>query len=182
VPYHRFTTADGTSMAISDRHWLVANGVLTSPDEVKVGDELTTQAGPQAVASVEYKVELGAYHVITPSGFYFVDGVLATTYVDHVPYSVWRVFADGYIHLRYLLGVPIVPEGEGALPLFAVFQLEALGVPKVLMTAAWPLTVLAVMGSELVNKLVSVAPAAALVPTGATVLALSMARAKAKAH
>ena len=176
--YYRFTTANGTSMAISDRHWLIANGKPTPPPDVAVGDILSTQWGPQAVASIDTDAkEAGLYHVVTPSGRYYVDGVLATTYVDHVPYAVWRVFADGYIHLRYLLGAPIVPDGKGVLPLFAVLDV----LPDAVASTAWPLTVLCIMASEIVNKLVSVAPAV-LLPAGATALALSMGRAKAKAH
>ena len=158
--------------------WLISNGELTPPAKVAIGDVLSTEWGPQAVESIDANsVETGWYHIITPSGRYFVDGVLATTYVDHVPYAVWRIFADGYIHLRYLLGAPIVPDGKGVLPLFAVLDV----LPDAVASTAWPLTVLCIMASEIVNKLVSVAPAV-LLPAGATALALSMGRAKAKVH
>ena len=175
--YHRITTAKGAlSMAIHERHHLLVNGQVTSPEKVAVGDEVMTEWGVQTVESVKMTKEQGAYHVQTPSGFYYVDGIVATTYVDFVPYPVWRLFADGYIYLRYLIGIPIVPEGEGVLPIFAIFGvLDAMGVPHAVTTAAWPFTVLCVMMSEIFNKIVATVTsggaAAALVPLGATAIA-----------
>ena len=175
--YHRITTAKGAlSMAIHERHSLIVNGQVTSPEKVAVGDEVMTETGPQKVQSITIADERGAYHVQTPSGFYYVDGIVATTYVDFVPYPVWRLFADGYIYLRYLIGIPIVPEGEGVLPIFAIFGvLDAMGVPHAVTTAAWPFTVLCVMMSEIFNKIVATVTsggaAAALVPLGATAIA-----------
>ena len=94
--------------------------------------------------------EAGVYTIITPSGTYFVDGVASTTYVAYIPYTVWRIFADGYIHLRYLLGAPIVASGEGLLPLFPQYELlEMLNLPEPLMFMLWPLTLFASVAAEL---------------------------------
>ena len=104
--------------------------------------------------------EAGVYTIITPSGTYYVDGVASTTYVAYIPYTVWRIFADGYIHLRYLLGAPIVASGEGVLPLFAQYELlEILSLPEPLMFMLWPLTLLTTVAAELVNKVLELSPA-----------------------
>lgn len=62
----------------------------------------------------------GAYHPVTPSGTYYVDGILASTYVSYVPRRVWDVFGNSYIVLRYHLGLPLHADGKDsrAMPLF----------------------------------------------------------------
>jgi hypothetical protein len=160
MEYYRFTTAAGTSMAVSKRHHIFANGVRTAPEKVVVGDMLTTESGAEEVATITKAYEAGVYTIITPSGTYFVDGVASTTYVAYIPYTVWRIFADGYVHLRYLLGAPIVASGEGLLPLFAQYELlEMLNLPEPLMFMLWPLTLLTTVAAELVNKVVASTPA-----------------------
>jgi hypothetical protein len=160
MEYYRFTTAAGTSMAVSKRHHIFANGVRTAPEKVVVGDMLTTESGAEEVATITKAYEAGVYTIITPSGTYYVDGVASTTYVAYIPYTVWRIFADGYVHLRYLLGAPIVASGEGLLPLFAQYELlEMLNLPEPLMFMLWPLTLLTTVAAELVNKVVASTPA-----------------------
>jgi hypothetical protein len=160
MEYYRFQTAAGKSMAVSKRHNIFANGVRIAPEKVVIGDMLTTTDGTEAVVKITKGNEAGVYTIITPSGTYFVDGVASTTYVAYIPYTVWRIFADGYIHLRYMLGAPIVASGEGVLPLFAQYEiLEILNLPEPLMFSLWPLTLLITVAAELANKLVTSAPA-----------------------
>jgi len=155
MDFYRFETTEGTSVAISRRHQLIVNGERTSPEAVVVGDVLSTENGPQRVSTVKVRRELGIYHITTPSGLYYVDGVLATTYVAFIPYPVWRVFSDGYLHLRYSLGMPLLPDGEGALPMFAHYAaLDMLDLPEPLLQALWPLTVTLSVVAELANSLV----------------------------
>jgi len=154
--YYRLTTANGTSVAISARHHLLANGALMAPEKLAVGDMLSTESGPQRLAHVTRVTEAGIYHIITPSGTYYVDGVACTTWVAYIPHFAWRIFADGYAHLRYLLGVPLVPDGEGALPLFKQYEImEVLRAPEPLLFAIWPLTLLITMACEAINALVA---------------------------
>ena len=65
---------------------------------------------------------------------------------------VAQVFGDGYITLRYKLGVPIVAEGEAPITLFWLLDaLKAVGVPDAVQSALlWPLIAGSVVGTELV--------------------------------
>ena len=152
--YHKLTTASGASIAISDDHYLFVNGVEADPATVQLGDRLTAAGGAQeAVVRIERVAERGAYHILVASGAYYVDGLLASTYVAHVPLGVWKVFADGYASLRYELGLPITAEGAGLFSItwpLAVY--DKLGVPPEAATAfLWPLTTAAAALTELVN-------------------------------
>lgn len=111
---------------------------------------------------VEKRLERGAYHALVPGGAYYVDGVLASTYIAHVPLGAWKTFADGYATLRYKLGVPLTPEGVG--PFTITWPLKvyrALGVPPAVVTAIWPLTTAAAVVAELANTVATRAAAAA---------------------
>ena len=86
------------------------------------------------------------------SGQYYANGVLASTYIAHVPLGAWKLFADRYASARYALGVPLTPEGEGPASIFWILYVyKALGVPAPLATALWPLTMTATLAAELVN-------------------------------
>ena len=179
--YFRFTAADNTSVAISHRHHLIVNGERTAPEKVRVGDVLSTPRGPQPIVSVGLAEEHGVYAVITPSGTYYVDGVECTTYVAYIPYMAWRIFADGYVHLRYLLGVPIVPDGEGQLPLFKQYELlEAVQLPEPLMFALWPLTLTMTVVVEVINKVLTLSPAVCTACVATLALTRASGRAKVK--
>jgi len=151
-PFFRFHTADA-SMAITDGHWLFVNGVERDPSTVKVGELLTTLCcGEQPVTEIEATVEQGLFHITTPSNSYYADGVLSSTYVDFVPLHVWKVAGGLYPQLRYLMGLPITPEGEGPLSIFwPLYVYQALGLPQAVIDALWPLTMTATLVAELVN-------------------------------
>ena len=84
MPYHKFTTKSGATVAISDDHWLFVNGAEADPATVKPGDLLTTfKREHDPVVRVETTTERGAYHILVASGAYYVDGVAASTYVAH---------------------------------------------------------------------------------------------------
>lgn len=149
--YHVFTTATGRKIVISDRHYLFVDGVAADPTTVKVGSMLSTPDGQQRVVTVGKEMHAGAYHLVTPSGAYYVDGVAASTYVAYVPHAVWRVAGDGYITLRYHLGLPVVPEGQAQLSLFWLQDLfRAAGVDDDTISAyAWPVVALSAQLTEL---------------------------------
>ena len=155
--YHKITTKGGATVSISDDHWLFVNGAEADPATVQIGDRLTTSSGEQeAVVRVETALERGAYHILVGSGAYYVDGVAASTYIAHVPLGVWKVFADGYASLRYKLGAPIAPEGEGYFSItwpLAVY--DKLGVrSETALKALWPLTTAAAALTELANTMI----------------------------
>lgn len=153
--FFRFHTANA-SMAITNGHWLFVNGVERDPSTVKVGELLTTLCcGEQPVTEIEMRREQGLFHITTPSNSYYADGVLSSTYVDYVPQTVWRVFAGHYPHLRYLMGLPVTPEGHGPLSIFWTAQLfHALHLPQLAVDALWPFTAVAAFVAELVNTAV----------------------------
>ena len=161
--YHKFTTKGGATIAISDDHWLFVNGIEADPAAVRPGDLLTTIEGTQeAVVRVGKATERGTYHILIASGAYYVDGVAASTYIAHVPLRVWKVFADGYASLRYKMGAPIAPEGDGYFSItwpLAVY--DKLGVrSETALHALWPLTTAAAVLTELANTMI-VTPAMA---------------------
>ena len=102
-----------------------------------------------------------------------VDGVAASTYIAHTPLAVWKVFADGYAALRYKMGVPLTPEGAGALSItwpLAVY--DALGVSAGVKTALWPLTTAGAVLTELANTMAAHAlPVVALIVAAASLKA-----------
>jgi subtilisin family serine protease len=149
--YFRFVTAHG-EMRISLLHWLVCNGRMCDPALVAVGDELSTPYGTARVLGVSRVLLPGAYHITTPSGTYFIDGHLATTYMAVVPFWAWRLFGDGYVCLRGLIGLPVTPEGEGPLSIFWPYALwQLLGVPEAAVPHLWPLTMGGTLLAELLN-------------------------------
>ena len=165
--YHKLTTRGGVTVSISDEHWLFVNGVEADPATVKLGDLLTTASGRQeAVTRIEREVvERGAFHIMVASGAYYVDGVAASTYIAHVPLGVWKVFADGYASLRYKMGAPIAPEGEGYFSItwpLAVYDKLGLS-SETALTTLWPLTTAAAALTELANSLLGAPAVMALV-------------------
>lgn len=172
MDYHVFTTAAGREIAISDKHFLFVDGVETDPATVEIGQTLTTVDGPQAIASIAKETHVGAYHLIVPSGAYYVDGVAASTYVSYIPHAAWKVFGDGYITARYQLGLPIVPEGDAPVTLFWLLDaLKAVGVPDAVQSSLfWPL----IAGSVVVTELASAVgmQVAKAMPAGALTVAL----------
>ena len=166
--YHIIETAT-RSVAISDKHALLIDGVVTDPTLAKIGQHVNTPSGREAIVAITKRQMDGAYHIITPSGLYYVDGIVASTYVAYIPYAAWRIFGDGYITLRYKLGLPIVPEGEAPVTLFwAIDGLRAAGFADA--TASrffWPLISSSVMVTELASALGLAAAKAVASPVGA---------------
>ena len=153
VPYNVFTPEANLSISIADKHFLVVNGVEADPATVKLGQFLTTPHGPQAIRAIAKEKKIGAYHLITPSGAYYVDGVAASTYVSYIPHAAWKVCGDGYISLRYKLGLPIVPEGVSPIKLFWILDvLDAIGVSDAVQSSIfWPLIAGSVVATELAS-------------------------------
>ena len=63
------------------------------PSTVQIGQTLSTPDGPQLVAFITKETHAGAFHLVTPSGAYYVDGVAASTYVSYIPQAAWKVHA-----------------------------------------------------------------------------------------
>jgi len=77
-----------------------------------------------------------------------------------VPLNVWKVAGGLYPRVRYTLGVPITPEGEGMLSIFWLLDVyEAVGMPSFLRGLLWPLTMTSTLAAELVNTAVTQLPA-----------------------
>jgi len=134
VLFHVLSTSEGRTIEISGRHWLFLDGAEADPASAHVGQNLSTfPGGQQALTSISTALRLGAYHLMTPSGQYYVDGVLASTYLAYLPKTVWRIIGDGYVHLRFAVGLPITPEGQSVLPLFWFLDLMCyLAIPAAL--------------------------------------------------
>ena len=175
----------GRTVSISDKHFIFADGVEVDPATVRVGQTLATIDGPRKVRAIAKEVYAGAYHIVTPSGAYYVDGVAASTYVSYIPHAAWKIFGDGYITLRYRIGLPIVPEGEAPIPLFWLLHgLQAAGVPDTVQSAIfWPAIAGSVVATEIasaVGKAIGKAvgkmlPAGALTALVAAPLAIKVA-------
>jgi len=166
-PYHVFVTEANQSITISHKHFLMVDGIETDPDAVVLGQMLSTPTGPQAITSIGKETHVGAFHPVTASGAYYVDGIAASTYVSYIPHVAWKIFGDGYIALRYQLGLPVVPEGAAPVSLFWMLDaLQAVGVPDAMQSAVfWPL----IAGSVMLTELAS-AVAAKLAPISSGVL------------
>ena len=137
---------------------LTQAGVVGSPTRPRASNRMAEDNAPNvpnAKGLVAKATEQGAYHIMVASGTYYVDGVLASTYIAHVPLGVWKVFADGYASLRYKMGMPIAPEGQGFLSItwpLAVYDKLGLS-SETALTTLWPLTTAAAVLTELANTL-----------------------------
>ena len=63
-----------TPMAISDDHWLFIDGIESDPVTAKIGQTVSTPDGPKRITRIQYYRQRGAYHIIVPSGMYYVNG------------------------------------------------------------------------------------------------------------
>jgi len=158
--FFRFNTANAT-MAITQGHYLFVNGVERDPASVKVGELLKTRCcGEQPIERIEHTAEEGLFHITTDSTTYYADGVLSSTYVAYVPLNVWKVAGGLYPRVRYTIGLPITPEGEGVLSIFWLLDVyEAVGMPSFLRGLLWPLTMASTLFAELLNTAVTQLPA-----------------------
>jgi len=167
--FFRFHTKDA-SMAITQGHYIFVNGVERDPATVKEGEMLTTRCcGEQPIERIERTTEEGSFHITTSSTTYYADGVLSSTYVAMVPLNVWKVAGGIYPYVRYMLGVPLTPEGAGG-PLSIFWLLnayEAMGLPMLARGVLWPVTMISTLFAELVNTAVVQCPV-----SGTTALAL----------
>jgi len=164
--YFRFHTADA-SMAITKGHYLFVNGVERDPATVKEGEMLTTSCcGEQPIERIEHTSEEGMFHINTDSMTYFANGVLSSTYVAFVPLNVWKVAGALYPRIRYTIGVPITPEGQGVLSIFWLLNIyEAVGLPHLVRGILWPVTMTSTLFAEVVNTAVVQLPATTTVLT-----------------
>jgi len=130
--YIVFETEEGRKMAITPLHAMFINGKEMRPADAQLGDFITTSEGTQdKIVAIHAQNLKGLYHLIVPSGAYYVDGVLASTYVyDTVPKAVWRVFMDGYVSLRYSMGIPTTPIDQCEYDWSKIISLyDAAGIP-----------------------------------------------------
>lgn len=177
--YIKLTTLS-TEVKISAGHYIVADGAEIDPATIKVGDVVTTVHGPQPVLNVTEGFDVGAYHLMTPSGLYYTDGVLCTTYIAEVPRPVWTVL-ETYAYLRYLVGVPVAPDSsDGTIALDALYHVYHGKVPETVETLLTPVLVLSGLLIELYNlatlagvtKTVSACALVISVPLSATKIGL----------
>jgi len=160
--FFRFHTAN-TTMAITQGHYLFVGGIEREPASVMVGETLTTRCcGEQPIERIERTIEEGMFHLTTDSTTYYADGVLSSTYVAFVPLNVWKAAGGIYPRLRYMLGVPITPEGHtgSVLSIFWMLRLyEATHTPVFLRGLLWPVTMASTLFAELVNTAIIQLPA-----------------------
>ena len=90
----------------------------------------------------------GAFHLFVPSGAYYVDGLLASDYLDYI--RLKPVWAAGryYVAARFYAGLPIVT--HGVVDVFKVTAAAA-ALPAPVQLAAAPLLFVATVALELVN-------------------------------
>merc|ERR1712000_120289 len=95
-------------------------------------------------------MQRGMYHPLTRSETYYVDGMLASTYLDYVPRPMWTVFATWYATSRYHLGMPIRPKTGNACTIdLALDAYDAAGVsPALQRNVLWPVSILAALWVE----------------------------------
>jgi len=162
MSYYIFRT-DHATLAVPSHHWIFADGVEVDPASVVVGQRVTSPHGPSPILSIGTQVHVGAYHLVTPSGTYFVDDALASTYVAYLPKFAWQL-GTRYITLRYQLGLPIVAQGQQGTHLSHFWLrewLEALSVPRERQaTFWWPAMVVTAMLTEMVNAAATATSAA----------------------
>ena len=69
-----------TEIAVSEDHYVQANGVMTLAKHIKVGDLLS--AGP--IVAIQKQFKSGAYSPITLAGTIVVNGIVASSYTKKV--------------------------------------------------------------------------------------------------
>jgi len=137
-------------------------GTNPNPATVTPGDLLTMSADTSKasiapdqtpVLAMEMHMRRGAYHLFTPSGLYYADGLLVSDYNDAVPQIAWRLFVRGYVSLRYALGLPVIPEGEGVLlrPFAFHDALKRSAAPPLIQHLLSPLTITSAVVLEVGN-------------------------------
>jgi len=153
-------TSGEFSAAFSSNHYIFVDGIEKAGGDVRVGDRIMTIAGERAVEKVEHVVEAGLYDFFVPSGAYYIDGVMMSTYHDNlgIPLSVWGYYPLGYCVLRYQLGLPVVGDGQGLFSCqWPVHLLVAMGVPGEWVHTLRVLTCPIIMVSEVVNSALTLA-------------------------
>lgn len=111
-PYYYISTHNFT-MAISAQHWMLVDGVEADPSTVVPGSIVLTPWGDAPVESVDIRDAQGRFHLFTPSGTYYADNILVTTYWarEHqaMPKFVWKFVFNELAYWLYLIGIPIQP-------------------------------------------------------------------------
>lgn len=191
APYFHITAANNATIAISASHYLVVDGEWRDPASVTVGQMLKSADGLDvAITAIEERLAEGQYHFYVAGGVYFVDGLLSTDYFNDgkaaPSFAEWRV-SHWYVHLRYQVGLPIIPQGHGKLmprPFWAYELVEAWGVSDAITSVLSPLLVMSVMATEMIDALYELAtkkPSLALAAV-ATVATLHIGATKGKAQ
>lgn len=76
-------TSSGTTLSLSEGHYLYANGDLIPAMNVKVGDELKSEEGERTVVkSISRKRESGLFNPQTKHGDVIVNGITTSTYTS----------------------------------------------------------------------------------------------------
>jgi len=163
-----FSTAAGKTLKISPRHYLFANGKEIDPAHVKIGDALhLPNESVTVVTAVSLVTAQGAFHLFVPSGAYYVDGVLASDFLEYGYFkSVWAA-GRYYVAARYYIGVPIVT--HGVVDVFKV-TMAAAHLPVYLQVAAAPLLFMGTIAFELVNVVAKHLPIATIFSVAFTLL------------
>jgi Hint module len=79
------TTEFGSTIALSEGHYIYANGVLVPASDVRVGDVVQLASGDiSAVSDVSRKLSAGLYNPQTLHGDIMVSGIRASTYTTAV--------------------------------------------------------------------------------------------------
>lgn len=139
-------------LSISPRHFVWANDDEVDPATVGAGDVLEASDGRGDVVShraIERRA--GSFHPMVPSGFYYVDGVRASTYIALYPKWTFRL-CERYVEWRYRIHVPIVPEGQGRISLRWVERAAgAVAHEDAIRDWLWPVTMSGIAATELAN-------------------------------
>lgn len=153
-------TAGEYSAAFSSNHYIFVDGVEKAGGDVRVGEKIMTVAGERVIERVEHIMEAGLYDFFVPSGTYYIDGVMMSTYHDNlgIPLLVWDYYPLGYCVLRYRLGFPVVGDGQGLFSCqWPVYTLLAMGVPGEWVQMLRVLTCPIIMVSEVINSVLTLA-------------------------
>jgi len=91
-------------------------GVAIPAQNVTVGDVLNTIEGSRIVTNVRNVRDSGMYAIILKGGEYYLDGVKTSAFVDFgLSKAVWAYYPEGYILMRYELGLPWCGLGCGVI-------------------------------------------------------------------
>ena len=105
VKYLEIKTEDNNTLHISHDHYLYANGELTLPRNLKIGDVLNS-GNITKISSIKEVILQGAYHPVTYSSDLVVDNILCSVKIGSSPIwsaNIWIPF----MYTSYMLNLPI---------------------------------------------------------------------------